>query len=101
MLFRSARSARKENAPVTIDVVVERELLVLLDIALSEDAHAHLAPDGPFGNEAVGVARVVEESTFAAALGRVDELVASACVSSGSGTERREERTMSLSKAIK
>jgi hypothetical protein len=63
-----------EYSPITIDVVVEGQLLVGFDVALGEDAHAHLLADGPFGDEAIGVARVVEETSFASLLGRVDEL---------------------------
>lgn len=77
---RSARSPNdrladeRTDAPIAINVVVERQLLVHLDIALREDPHAHLTTDSPFGDDAIGVARVVEEATLSAFLRRVDEL---------------------------
>lgn len=102
----SATGEGAQDAPVAVDVVVERELLVLLDGALGKDAHAHLAPDGPLCDDAVWVARVVEEPPLAALLGCVDELrharraSALGCHEEGTG-EREAERTTSRSSAIK
>ena len=42
------------SAPIAIDVVVEGELLMLLDIPLGEDAHAHPVADRPLRDIAVG-----------------------------------------------
>lgn len=60
---------------VPVDVIVEGQLLVLLNIALCKDAHAHPLAYSPFRNVAVGVAAVVGKAPDAAVLGCVDELV--------------------------
>lgn len=70
------QNSRMQDAPVAVNIVVERQLLVHLDIALREDAHAHLAADGPLGDDAVRLARVVEEASLAAFLRGVDKLPA-------------------------
>lgn len=62
------------SAPIAIDIVVEGELLVLLDVSLGEDAHAHTVADRPLRDVAVGGAGMVREASDAATLGCVDEL---------------------------
>jgi hypothetical protein len=56
-----------KNVPVSIDVVVERELLFSLDVPLGKNPHTDAFSDDPFGNVAVGVAGMICESTFATA----------------------------------
>ena len=62
------------NAPIAVDVVVERQLLVSLDIPLGEDAHPHMVPHCPLRHIAVGVTAVVREPPNASAFGRIDKL---------------------------
>lgn len=82
----------RKVAPVAIDIVVEGELFVLLDVALCKDAHAHLAPHGPLRHDAVRVARVVQEPTFAALLRRVDKLSKAGSVSNLIALPKRRKR---------
>jgi hypothetical protein len=46
----------ERNSPVAIDVIVERELLVLLDRAIRENAHSDVLSDGPLCDVAVRIA---------------------------------------------
>ena len=46
----------KNNAPVSIDIVVERQLFILHDVAVGKDAHSDIAADGPFRDVTVRVA---------------------------------------------
>jgi hypothetical protein len=62
------------NLPVTIDVIVEREFLVLLDRATRENAHPDVLPDRPLCDEAIRVARVIREPADPTALSCIDEL---------------------------
>ena len=64
----------KPNAPISIHVVVERQLFVLEDIPLREYTHPDSVTDVPLGNITVWVAAVVGEAADASALGCVDEL---------------------------
>ena len=65
---------KEAHRPVSIDVVVERQLLVLQYSPLGKNPHSHSVPDGPFCNETIGVAAVVCKPPDPAFLGRVDEL---------------------------
>ena len=60
--------------PVSVHVVVERQLLVLLDGTVREDAHADMLPDRPLRDIAIGIAAVVGETADTPALGSIDEL---------------------------
>ena len=60
--------------PISIDVIVERQLLVLLDGAVREDAHADVLSDRPLRDIAIGIAAVVGETADTSALGSIDEL---------------------------
>ena len=60
--------------PITIDVIVERQFLVLFDRAIRENAHPDVLPDGPLCDVRVRVARVICETADPAALRCVDEL---------------------------
>jgi hypothetical protein len=64
-----------EYLPIAIDVIVERELFVLVDVSFGEYTHAYPFSDDPFGNIAVGIARVISESTFATAFCCIDVLL--------------------------
>lgn len=65
---------RRPHPPVSIDIVVESELLVLQYGPLGKDSHSHSIPNGPFCDVTVGVAAVVRESPDSALLGGVDKL---------------------------
>lgn len=67
-------SSTTKHEPITIDVVVERQFLVLLDESARKDAHAHVPSDGPFGHITIRIAAVVCEPPDTTAFGRVDEL---------------------------
>lgn len=60
--------------PVAIDIVVERELLVLLDIAFGKYTHSNMSPNSPLGNIAIRIAAVVCKTSDSTALCRVYEL---------------------------
>lgn len=60
--------------PITIDVVVEGQLLVLPDQSFRENAHPNMVSNGPLGHITIGIAAVVGESTNPTALRCVDEL---------------------------
>ena len=60
--------------PITVDVVVEGQLLVLLDCAICEDAHPDAVADCPLCDIAVRVATVVGEPADSTALSGVDVL---------------------------
>jgi hypothetical protein len=62
------------HPPVSIDVVVERQFLVLRDSPLGKDPHPYSIPDGPFCNVAIRVTAVVREPPDPTLLGCVDEL---------------------------
>ena len=60
--------------PISIDVIVERQLLVLLDGAVREDAHADVVANSPFRDIAIRIAAVISKSTDAPALSGINEL---------------------------
>lgn len=60
--------------PVAINVVVECQLLILLDIAMGKDAHAHVLPHRPLSHIAIRIAAVISKSTDAATFGGIDKL---------------------------
>jgi len=62
------------NAPISIDVVVEGQFLILQYMPLREDAHAHKLANCPFSDVAVGITTMVCESTNSSTLCGVDEL---------------------------
>lgn len=72
--FGYVPSDRRTFVPVSVHVVVERYLLVLLDIPLGEDTHPDPVPNEPFCYIGVGVTAVVCKTTDAAPFGCVDEL---------------------------
>ena len=76
------------HVPVPIHIVIEGELLVLLDRAISKDAHANVAPDGPFGHIAIRIAAVIRKSADTPSLGGIDKLEAMAMSSSNKGSKR-------------
>jgi hypothetical protein len=93
--------------PITIDVVVKCQFLVLLDRAIREDAHPNVLPDRPLCDIAVWVARVIRETANASALCGIDELRTSnenrgvARMKCGRAEEKRGPRTSSLCSIIK
>jgi hypothetical protein len=62
------------SSPISVNIVVERDLLPLENIPLREDAHPQSAADDPFLHLAVRVARVIGESSDPALLRCVDVL---------------------------
>lgn len=60
---------------ISINVVVECQLLALLHIALSKDAHPHVFSDLPFGDVTVWVTAVINESGDASFFRCVEILV--------------------------
>ena len=72
--IRELTAQERECAPITIDVIVEGQPLVLLDVTIGENAHSNVSADSPLGNVAVWITAVVRKSTNAAALRRIDEL---------------------------
>ncbi len=65
---------RRTHSPISVDVVVERKLLVLLDRAVREYAHPDVLVDGPLRHIAVRITTVIGEPTNPSALGGVNEL---------------------------
>ena len=63
-----------KKLPITINVVVEGDFLVLRNIPLGIDAHTHPRPNRPFCHITVRVTAVIRESPNATTSGRVDEL---------------------------
>ena len=61
-------------SPISVDVVVEGELLVLLDKPVGENAHPDVLADGPLRNITVRVTTVVCETTDSTAFGSVNVL---------------------------
>lgn len=70
----TAYNRRKNVLPIAVDVVVERQLFVLLDRTVGEDAHPDVVPDSPLRDIAVGITAMVSESTDTATLRGVDVL---------------------------
>lgn len=62
------------SVPITIDVVIEGQLLVLLDISTRKDTHADMLANRPFGHIAIWVTAVVGKAAFTTAFRRVNEL---------------------------
>lgn len=58
---------------IPVDIVVEHQLFTSFDRSFSKYAHAQLLSNNPFVDIAVGVARVIAESTEIALLGGVDK----------------------------
>lgn len=77
MSERTAYSRWKNVLPITVDVVVKRQLLVLLDRTVGENAHADVVPDSPLRDIAVGITAMVGEPTDTTTLCGVDVLGAS------------------------
>ena len=65
---------RGSDLPVTIDIVVERQLFVLLNRPVGEDAHSDAVANGPLRDVAIWVTTVVGKPANTTALRRVDEL---------------------------
>lgn len=63
------------DSPITIDVIIEGQLLVLQDVPFSKDTHSNFASDLPFRHIAVGITAVISETTNITFLCRVDVLV--------------------------
>lgn len=59
---------------VTVDIVVEDELLAGFDVPLRKDTHPELFAHDPLVHVAIGIARVIAKPGEVALLGRVDEL---------------------------
>ena len=66
--------AKRRNAPVSVNIVVESDLLAAVDISLGEDPHAQSSAYDPLLHLAIRVTGVVGESPNPAFLGRVNVL---------------------------
>lgn len=64
----------RPDSPVSIDVVVECELLSLENVPLGKDAHSHSFTDDPFGDVAIRITRVIGEPSDITLFGRIDVL---------------------------
>ena len=62
------------DLPVSVDVVVERQLLILFDVPLSVYPHSDMLPNRPFRYVAIRIAAVVRKTPDSASFRRVDEL---------------------------
>jgi hypothetical protein len=62
------------DLPIAIDVIVERQFLVLLDRAVRENAHPNVLPDRPLGDVRIRVTGMIRETADPAALRCIDEL---------------------------
>ena len=71
----TSRNEHEWHAPVSVDVVVERQFFIRVDGAFGKDTHSYLLPDVPFGDVAVGITAVIRKSTNAPSLGGIDELI--------------------------
>jgi hypothetical protein len=60
--------------PITVDVIVERQLLVLLDRTIRKDAHPNVLPNRPLCDVTIRIAGVICETADPAAFCRIDEL---------------------------
>ena len=60
--------------PITVDVVVEGQLLIFLDRAFGENPHSDAIPDITLGDIAIRLTTVVRESAYPTFLCGVDEL---------------------------
>jgi hypothetical protein len=72
---RKARKVEQSYAPVSIHIIIERQLLVLLDVPTCEDAHPDVLPDRPFCDVAVWATAVVRETPDSASFRGVNELL--------------------------
>ena len=84
------------HQPVSVDVVVEGQLLVPTDGPLGENSHSNSVPDGPFCDVAVGITAVVCEPSDPAFLCRVDELHAAPYLAPIKYQRETRERTSSF-----
>lgn len=66
----------RTDSPVSIDIVIERQLLIGFDVALGKDSHTHLVANRPLGDHTIGITRVIQESTLASLFSGVDKLMA-------------------------
>ena len=87
--------------PVSVHVVVERQLLVLFDRPIGEDTHPNVLPDCPFCNIAVGIATMVGEAAFTPALCCIDELDAVVDISAETAPRGLRARTSSFCNIMK
>ena len=67
-------SSRNVDAPVSVHIIIKRQLFVLLDMSICKDAHPDTLAHLPLGDVTVRAAAVVSETANAASLGRVDVL---------------------------
>lgn len=82
------------HIPVTVNIVIECQLLVLLDCSISENAHTDMVSHSPFGYIAVWVATVIRKSTNATSFCGINELKTK-MMSEGS-TEQNEQSNLVL-----
>ena len=64
----------EKDAPITVDIVIERQLLVLLNLSLGINSHPHSRSDRPLRDITVGITAVVCESSNTAALCCINKL---------------------------
>ena len=73
-LLEPKTGGEKPDAPISINVVVKGQFLMLSYVPFSKDPHTNVLPNSPFGNVAIWFATMIRKTTDATALGRVNEL---------------------------
>jgi len=72
---RLAMSVLKNGyLPVSIDVVIESQLLSFFDVAFGKNAHPHTLANNPFGNIAIWIAGMIQKSGLASSFRSIDVL---------------------------
>jgi hypothetical protein len=64
----------EKYAPITVHIVVKRQLLIPLDVPIGENTHPNVVSNRPFGNIAIRATTMVGETAYAASFGGVNEL---------------------------
>jgi hypothetical protein len=62
------------HTPIAIDIVIERQLLVLFNQAIRKYTHANMVTYGPLGYIAIGATAVVRKSADPSPFGCVNKL---------------------------
>jgi len=61
-------------SPITVNIVVECQLLKGLYVPFRKDPHPHMIPDSPLGYVAIRVTTMICETSNSTALGSIDKL---------------------------
>jgi hypothetical protein len=65
---------RPNDAPVTVNIVIESELFIFLYAATSKDTHAVVASNGPLGHITIWRTAVIQKSADASSFGCINVL---------------------------